>query len=344
MPICKLCKINEANKTGSHNVPFFLMRSVDNEIGKRARNKELGFKISGNDVKGYFGQSVLREKLVEVFGELPDEELENRESSIIEDYIFCKSCEDKFGEIESGYAPTLTKIGEGVYNSSGKAGESLIFWIGIFWRVSVSDEAAFKMQKKDENKLWLLLNHYMNHQDAYAEVIQYQEALGNIGYKIIRSPGYAEKFNTGSFTIHLSHRQPYCMLLGEFAVFLYMKKTHLNGIQQSFYTFEKDLPLAPVNTTNKDEEILSLNHDEFSKRIDSAAHHMADNRKRSMNEFLDSLHVVWGGETKRMHKDVKEEIFNHLAYSNEKLGKKYTNEDLFRSAFEVLSKYNKPID
>lgn len=33
--------------------------------------------------------------------------------------------------------------------------------------------------------------------------------LKNIGYKTIRSPGFAEKFNNCSFSIHTSQRQPY---------------------------------------------------------------------------------------------------------------------------------------
>ena len=104
------------------------------------------------------------------------------------------------------------------------------------------------------------------------------------------------------------------------------------------------MPDAPLNSIDLQEEILSLKHDEFSKKLESATFDIVEKRKKSLSQFLNALHTVWGGETKRMHQDVKNEIFAHLANSNEKMGKKYTNEDLFKSAFEVLRKYNKPVD
>ena len=39
---CLLCNENPADKTGSHIVPHFLSKRVDNEVGSMERDKELG--------------------------------------------------------------------------------------------------------------------------------------------------------------------------------------------------------------------------------------------------------------------------------------------------------------
>ena len=63
MPNCALCQQREADKTGSHLVPFFLMRTIDNVDNKKERGMELGFELGKGHVKGYFGGSVLPERL-----------------------------------------------------------------------------------------------------------------------------------------------------------------------------------------------------------------------------------------------------------------------------------------
>lgn len=40
MKNCLLCEQNPADKTGSHIVPHFLSKRIDNEVGSKERNKE----------------------------------------------------------------------------------------------------------------------------------------------------------------------------------------------------------------------------------------------------------------------------------------------------------------
>jgi hypothetical protein len=74
---CKLCQENEATQTGSHLIPSFLMKRIDNVAGSTKRDKELGFVVSNVDFKGYFGRDVSPEKLDDVFGEITDEDIIN---------------------------------------------------------------------------------------------------------------------------------------------------------------------------------------------------------------------------------------------------------------------------
>ncbi len=54
MKECFICN-NEADKKGSHIVPHFLMKRIDNEEGSKERDKELGFEITETGSKSYFG-------------------------------------------------------------------------------------------------------------------------------------------------------------------------------------------------------------------------------------------------------------------------------------------------
>ena len=79
MKKCKLCNINEADKTNSHIVPHFLIKRIINVDNSNGRDKELGFKIGLDDINSFFGKSVLPEKLEEVYGEVTDDLIKNLE-------------------------------------------------------------------------------------------------------------------------------------------------------------------------------------------------------------------------------------------------------------------------
>ena len=140
-PKCKLCKTNDANQTGSHLIPFFLMKRVDGEGGSKERGKELGFKITSSDVKLYHGQSILPEKIEELIGKRTDEEIEaSKEESrtdVVIDNIFCSDCEKRFGALESHYSNSLSKSGSKDFKSGVAPHISLLFWFGILWRMSI---------------------------------------------------------------------------------------------------------------------------------------------------------------------------------------------------------------
>ena len=87
MTKCALCLQREADKKGSHLVPHFLMKTIDNVDGKPGRDLELGFELGKGHVKSYFGGAVLPERLEPVFGEISEEDIDNSRSSMIVDYF-----------------------------------------------------------------------------------------------------------------------------------------------------------------------------------------------------------------------------------------------------------------
>jgi hypothetical protein len=83
--ICRLCHKKEADKKGSHIVPHFLLKRIENIEGKTQRDYELGFRIDKMGMSSHFGRSVQSEKLEETFGEISDKDIENNTHPLVVD-------------------------------------------------------------------------------------------------------------------------------------------------------------------------------------------------------------------------------------------------------------------
>lgn len=162
MAKCKLCKTNEATQTGSHIIPSFLMKRVDNVEGKTSRDNELGFYMTDHIVKPYFGQKVLPEKLEEVFGNITEEDIATHRSPDIMDYILCPDCEKRFGFVESQYSDTLQKKQTNSYSTEIDKNISFALWMSIIWRVSIAGNYGIKLSYRKEENLRRLLNDNLN--------------------------------------------------------------------------------------------------------------------------------------------------------------------------------------
>lgn len=85
---CLLCQCCDANKTGSHIVPSFLMKRIN---GDGKRDHEVGFKIMNGIVESYFGRDVYEDQRRAITDQ--EEKIESRENHDVRDYIFCNDCE-----------------------------------------------------------------------------------------------------------------------------------------------------------------------------------------------------------------------------------------------------------
>lgn len=88
MSKCLLCQQREADKTGSHIIPSFLMKRVN---GNGKRDHEIGFKIIHGIVDTYFGRDVYEEKRKDITDN--EEKFYSRENYDVVDHILCKDCE-----------------------------------------------------------------------------------------------------------------------------------------------------------------------------------------------------------------------------------------------------------
>ncbi|MEL1254092.1 hypothetical protein AAEO57_09920 [Flavobacterium sp. DGU38] len=324
MKKCLLCQDKEADKTGSHIVPHFLMKRIDNQIGAKGRGKELGFLIGKLETKGYFGRNILPEDLEKIYGEVDEQLIENNDISLVVDHFFCSECEKNLGNLESQYAVSLTKTADHHtgYKSIEKEGIGFLFWISILWRLSIFGKCGIKLKEKEERKLGRILKKYLT---DYKLVIS-DEDLKDIGYKLVRAANYKQVPHT---YLHCSpfNIRPYSIMVDEFILFFYFKTTYLKAMECTFYGSEILIKKAEYNTAFTPERILSIKESELHEIIQNFVNHAAALRMNEYIEILDELHQKLGFSGK-MDVRLKQKILYNIAASEEPIGKKYSFENI----------------
>lgn len=337
--ICRLCKINPADKTGSHIVPHFLLKRIDNIDGKIGRDYELGFVVKAFDTTSYFGRSVQTENLNEVFGELTDEEILQNKHPLIVDYFFCQKCEKRFANIETLYAKTLNKTDNQIYNSGISSDQGLLFWMSIIWRVSINKKNGVELSLNQNERLRRILN--LGLKEDYTICNNFHISSLNdakrISYRLLRSPDFSLENDT-HFIWHPMFKHPYCLIIDEF-ILLFAFKDNYNDFSRLDLFGYKDISDAPKNILNGEEKIKPINPDallEINKQLIYTFPHVL---LEKINQFLNEVHWGLGGFGETMPLKLKKEIIEELNASDKKMGRKHNLTDLKNSTFKVLQKY-----
>ena len=337
MPICKLCHKNEADKKGSHLVPHFLMKKIDNVEGKPGRDLELGFELGAAVVKGYFGRSVQPEKLDEVYGNRSDEENANSRSILIVDNFLCSHCEKRLSVLESDYSASLNKYELTVYLSTESALSALLFWISIFWRMSACESIGFKLNEIDEHHLRIILDGGLDAEDAATYIAKLGKDVTGISYRLMRSKDFTKDHN-GFLFFGPDQQNPYCALIGEFAVFLSVDKPVEFSNDEAFLGLEKLLTDATLNTCEIGEFVLPVDAGRFDESVEAIVQFYVIEYTGELNIKLDALHQKFIGKGS-MDLNIKKEIIAELSSDFNPLGRRYTTEAIIAAATKVLVKY-----
>ena len=342
LPKCALCKVNDPDQTGSHMVPFFLMRRVDGEGGSKERGKELGFKITASDVEFYHGQSVLPEKIEELIGDRTDDEIEaakeDARSEVIVDNILCSDCEKRFGALESHYAQSFSKFDSKDYKSKVKSHLALLFWFGILWRMSVVKLDKVSLKSNEQERLRMILHKYMNPDLPQIKPEPNDSLLNSISYKIGRCPDYSNEHDTVMVGSPV-HRRPYCLLLDEFCIYFYMKRSHENSVEQSFFGTEKLMKEAPMNDTFNGEQIKYITPEELEDIIKSAFIVSKGNILKFVSRKLDEIHHLLTNRKEPMPYALKAEVERRLKESDIEEGRKYSLKEIYTHTLAVLKRF-----
>jgi len=337
---CKLCAIKDADDTGSHVVPHFLLKRIFNVENAKGRDQEVSFKISASDVQTSFGRSVQPEKLEELFGELTDEELEAKEmADLVVDHEWCKSCEKKFADLESFYAKTLAVENEKEYQSTGNSLAALMFWLSIIWRISVTGKGNLRLSAKDQRKIRNLLNEYEPGTDNKEFIKKWSPVLDEISYQVYRSADYHKKIGPehGTFLLDGRSKRPYTLMVDEFTVLIFMKKSHLKQKAVTFFGFEK-LDGALSNYVSG-ENVTPLSVEEYGKYVSEVVQFMKNIKLGFYKAKLNRLYHTLGHQG-NMPKHIVNEVMDQMTNDEKKLGRKYTYEDFAKSTSEIVLKHH----
>jgi hypothetical protein len=217
---CKLCKINEADKTGSHIFSSALISNCINQVGKKGRDKEVMFGIGQDGSTGiYFGRDIQPEKIEEIKGRpLTDDELVENNNDIILDYVFCTPCEKVFGDAETAFAKDLSNIRiNGLETIKDGYITKLYFLIQIFRASSVNYD-KWQLKKNFEELLRkIVFSACYNFKEKNAKDITAVNSIPLIVSYLKTDIGD----ESSNFVLISNETNPYALFLCDFVVQIY---------------------------------------------------------------------------------------------------------------------------
>lgn len=343
MEVCKLCKINNADKKGSHLVPHFLLKLIENIDGRLERDYEIGFLIGELNAKPHFGRSVSPEKLEDVFGELSEEDIQENEHPLIVDYFFCKYCEDRFAILESGYAESLNKINDKIYSSSIPCELGILFWGSIIWRMSIGENMYINLTTNQIETLRRILDNCLKLKlkEIDFDFMRANKNIKKISYKLFRSPNFHKNHPT-YLAVNLKMRNPYSVVFGEFLLFFSFNANYNDFLQNSFFNIKELVFEAPENKVNSEEMIYPFEENDLLRFNSDFVDYIVNQRKNNLYSIWDKLHVKIGGIGPTMPTAIKAELINELYGGDSKLGRRHSRNELIKTTVRVVSRHMKP--
>jgi hypothetical protein len=256
--ICKLCEQKVADKTGSHIIPFFLLRKMVNDEGKKARDNEVSFRISTSEMVNYhFGKSLLPEKIETFLGrEMTQEEIEQNFNQFIRDHIFCSECEKRFQTIETEFSSSFYNKRQKFTPDSNHSnslnyktisGDTALtiraFFLSIIWRCSASRIFDNSIDRTVQSKIRELL--------MLCLPLEQNDLLGQLKKnerELRQYPMGLMFLNEQSSDVCITHpvaNAPYYFVFDEFVLFFYSKKKAMYQSLAKAFAIER-LPLKSI--------------------------------------------------------------------------------------------------
>lgn len=218
---CLLCQESENLCTGSHLAPHFIVGSIFSFDGSRDRDKEIVNEetIASLKKEKKWGSRVNPDAIDNIFGEdIPeDEKTEHKQNALTRDYLFCKRCEDRFGHIENAYSALFTNRKKQLNPAI-----SYLFWLSVFWRLSVSNMCV-RLSVEDEENIRQILNTHMPNTRKEVDSLIANDSYGTYRYCLYHCDNIKGELS-GLMGNHVSH-SPYKLILGNYVVVLYSTKT-----------------------------------------------------------------------------------------------------------------------
>ncbi|MBQ0153357.1 MAG: hypothetical protein KBS70_01065 [Bacteroidales bacterium] len=295
---CYLCRVREGNFPGSHLAPNFLIQPFLTEEHTVKRNKEIYTEIvlGENKKARKWGREVLPETVADQFGEVTDEELTRiKTSALTRDNYFCHKCEDRFGLYETVYSE---------YHTGKKMSidpkHSYIFWLGVFWRLSIANMCV-KMSPEDEDQIRQILDAVMPYEKKNMQQPVSAESMGDYCYTIVHCA------NTKSERFALLGRHtgepPYVLVIGSYIITLYRNREEAKDVLYSLNDYTKAEETVEVDFWDywrmKQMVMNEIQFEEMSNMHDGGSH-MTDIAFGGDNDNLARVFMPAGGDVNKM--------------------------------------------
>ena len=340
MANCQLCKIKVADKKNSHIVPHFLLRRIENIEGKSERGYEIGYLIGPLVAESHFGRSVQPDRLEDDFGEITDEDISNNKHPLIVDDFFCTECEKRIGQIESKYSEFIDNIQEVNYESGISSTLGILFWASVFWRMSVNGKNGVTLSEEKNESLRAILDTLIpkENEDFDEGKVKLSSLIEPVSYKILRCYNL-ETEDPKWLLMHPDFHDSSCLFIGDFIVAFSMYNNFREFETNECFGSNKLVLDAPVNHTDGKEIIKPFHRDDFINFKNNFTQKKAESFTKNLYELFDRIHVLAGGKGTRMPERIKREIMLEITSDEKKIGRKYSEEEIARSVYKIISKY-----
>jgi hypothetical protein len=249
MTKCNLCSQNDADKSGSHIISDFILRSmlVDDNTSTRSE-KIISNRIDSIGTDLFLGRGIQQEKVNELIGrDLTDEDLSKNINHYTVDNILCSNCEKRLSHLESLFKENIfdsikkhRTLNNGIELPPENTNTFKLFWLSIIWRCSIIKFDTFRLDSKSESKLGRLLDSSLG--NSLKETKELIERNGiNINREVL-GVLFVKEFDDYLTNIVFCNpflKTPYVLVLNDFYIFYYSKEGHVKSIKQSMYRLDR---------------------------------------------------------------------------------------------------------
>ncbi|MBS2101084.1 hypothetical protein [Carboxylicivirga linearis] len=250
MPTCKLCNKRDANKTGSHLISDFILRSMLVEGNPSRRSDRIisnRIETLGTDL--FVGRDVNQEKVNELLDrDLSDEDLANNINHYTVDNLLCTVCEDRLSYLETIFKTDIYDKLDALPIQDNKIVLDSevtcvfkLFWLSVIWRCSIANFGTFKIDNKSENRIRKIIN------DSLGESIEetrklIQENCPQINSETIGVLYVKEVDDYLKNLVFCSPflKMPYVLVINDFYIFFYSKSGHVNAMNQTMFKLDNE--------------------------------------------------------------------------------------------------------
>lgn len=340
MDKCKICKNNDADKKGSHIVPHFLLKRIENIDGKTDRDYEIGYKIERLKSKSHFGRSVQPEILEDLFGQITDDDISNNRHPLIVDNFFCSECEGRLSKIESEYAITIENKGETEYESGINSAIGILFWGSVLWRMSINGESGVKLNSEQNEILRKVLDIFLpkKNEQLDEKTFAVNELVKTINYRLLR----CKNCNVQEAKLLVFHPDFYnslCLFIDEYVLTYSLNGQYDEIKEKDCFGINELILQAPINGNIGKEIIKPFDDITFREINTTIVNKIKDVYIEGLFEFFDKVHIEAGGQGDKMPFELKQEIMAEITSDEKKIGRKYTQDEIVKSTYKVLKKY-----
>jgi len=339
---CRLCNTKIADKKGSHIIPHFLLKRIENIDGRTGRDYELGFTIEKLNVKSHFGRSVQPKKLEETYGKITDEDIEKNEHSLIVDNMFCSDCENRFAVIESEYAKSIETINTENYESGISSVVGLLFWASVIWRMLINGKNEIKLCEEQSEKLRQILDNFLPQklEELDEDSMLENGLLKSMSYRLIRCND-CEGDDAKWLFFHPDFYDPLTLLIDEFVLCFSFDNNFEDINDKDCLGVNELIKQAPINEvkSKSNELIKPFDNATYKNMTTNLVEMLKEVYLSVLDDFFDAVHVAAGGNGQQMPPEIKAEIMAELTSESKKSGRRYTQEDIKKSTIKIIEKY-----